>query len=474
MSDRERLEVSIFKDLNYTKTFISSIMRTDIQNGLGKRMIDLVFDLTESLKEVAYKGLVFEPGGAVSKTYVTVNFDCHVSMFGGAAYEMHKQHDSSPFARVLPGLHDVDTNLIIRCSSEDGPFEYPASRASVDYLRYGKNGQVFNRAASPLSYLLERIVGIIRDSLEPAVDVIAKRYRLDVKGETHWLILKHPDHHTPDDKTCMYQEVVGDLFRVKIVDEGAMMKVQVEVEAQDETTSESVTDHVFEMIIRVTDSPPPLIESDYDKIGGACVENKRLCFFNTIGSLLDRSVISMWHQMEVKNNAALENVAKQMRGKCAQDFLRILYIFLTEMRDSSGANDTWIDKEANVNMLPMRPSHVIKSRMIDQLGMYALPLNIFFFLTNFIEPCVQASTVSTMDVFEFTDGNHGFREVIEAFQEAFPENKKAAFMSPEDILQIYVEAFERDLLSRDDERLAEANERFVMSREDDGLRFASP
>lgn len=461
----ERLEVSIFKDLNYTKTFISSIMRTDIRNGLGSTMIELVRALSTGLEDLTYRGLAYTlPGGlstsehhnrrpTLSDEEFQVKFGCHVSMFGGSAFEMYRQNDSSRFAHVLPGLHDVDTNLFLRCSSEQESFEYPISRVSVDRLRSGQ-GSALQQSHSPLSFLLAEVVSIIRTHVEDAVlgGRIQLEYDLNVKGETHRLSLEQPDHPSGD-RTCLYTELVHDLFRVKIVDEGIMLKVQVEVKPVDRATFESVTDHVFELIIELTDRLPSLqgFDSAFGIIRGVNVDKKRISFFKTTASLLDRSVMYRMHRMmEGKDSRAEANKAK---GKCAQDFLRVLYIFLTEMEDSSGANDTWIHEKTNLHTLPMRPGHVIKYRMIDKIGNLALPLDIFFFLTSFLEPCVQASTISTIDVFESADETHGFREIIETFQEAFPERAKAAFLSSEEIKQMFFEYAESMLMSMEDDHL---------------------
>lgn len=55
----ERLEVSIFQDLDYTKTFISSVMRTDIENGLGNMMINLMRQLKMGLLDLTYTGRIY-------------------------------------------------------------------------------------------------------------------------------------------------------------------------------------------------------------------------------------------------------------------------------------------------------------------------------------------------------------------------------------------------------------------------------
>lgn len=424
----QRLEVSIFQELNYTKTFISSVMRTDIENGLGKIMINLVRDLTSGLDGLTYRGRIPDErtGHPLTDEEQWLKFGSQISLFGGSAFEMYRQNDDPRFAHVLPGLHDVDANLHLACFSENEHFEHPVSRESIDRLRAGTENTL-EQPNSPLSFLLGNIVDLIKTSVGRATNRgdFKKEYELDVgvNSSVHTLHLREPDKPV-NDPTCVHTEIIeGGLFRVKVVDEVGMMKVQVEVKPYDIVTEESVTDHVFELIIPIMDDSTRMegFDSAFDIIQDIKVDIKERSFIKTTASLLDRAIMVF----------GLGD--RKMEGKCAQDFLRILYLFLTELQYSS----TWIRNKFNILAFPMRASHIIRLKMIETLGERATPLDIFLFVSSFIETCVRASTVKAIDVFRSNDSSHEFEEVIECFKDAFPASRDRSFVSSSDVRKIF-------------------------------------
>ena len=437
----ERLEVSIFRDLDYTKTFVSSVMRTDTPDGMGQTVLGLVRSLSEDLEGLKYTGKMYmwpeydgkmrwerSPDVTVSLSASEENwlsFNPRVSIFGGAAYELYKQREKSPFANVLPGLHDVDAVLHLGCFSDAGAhFEHPLSRGSIDRCKSAVTGSsAIDQRNSPLSFLLKNIVSIISNHLGDGG--VQTKHRLD---DATPLVLQRPDLPA-DGENCFYTKEINDVFRVKVVDVGFQLRVQVDITVADEVTRRAVTDHVFELIIALHESSS--FQTDFyrsfNSFEGMLVRRKMTLFFDTTASLMDRAVRSI-----SLDQATAE--AKLMKGKCAQDFLRILYIFLTELADTS----SWIHESIPVLQVPVGENHAIKMKMITTLPERASFVEIFGFLASFIEPCVEASTIPTINVFDSAEssGVHALRDIIDAFQNSFPGSLDKSFLPRDDILEI--------------------------------------
>lgn len=186
----ERLEVSIFKDLERSKNLISSVMRPDVEGGLGQLMFGVLPALEQRFSgDVVYTGKIRSTTGPLfpgdmSRVFAPEddiynkieqseeNWDMRVvlarfALFGGSAYHIHGKNDAGRFAHVLPGVHDVDANAFITCMSARKNFELPFSRSSVTRLRRlgGPEKDVLDRKDSPVSFILSLIVSATRDHI---------------------------------------------------------------------------------------------------------------------------------------------------------------------------------------------------------------------------------------------------------------------------------------------------------------------
>lgn len=144
----------------------------------------------------------------------------------------------------------------------------------------------------------------------------------------------------------------------------------------------------------------------YKTIGEIAVESEPLMFVKTAASLLDRGVRSM-----LVEETSHED--KQITGKCAQDFLRIVYLFLTTM--SLPEELRWTDQPMNIRQIPTTTGHAIRRQMEEMRGsQMATPLEVFMFISQFLEPCISASTITTLNVFE--PGTECFQKYRRPFQ----------------------------------------------------------
>lgn len=430
---RERLEVSIFKDLDPNKTLISSVMYRGVENGVGRMMVDLLPVLEREAGDFMYRGRV-RIGPPSKHPFFNTNImategvdgyntrlsedekvvltDCKFFLFGGSAYQLHKENDNSKFSHILPGLHDVDLNCFLRSFCQDKGFEHPLSRPSIDRLRKSSNGAL-DQSDDVLSFILNKMVTTIRDHIvrvSSQHDFVTS-YDLTVDETTSQVVLITPDESI-EDSTCMYSELVADYFRIKIVDEVSLMKIQVEVRPMDSRNRATFTDHAFEMILSLGDAP--LNHQPFEKILGVNVETKDVLFQNTISALIDRSVNAI--QME-EGSACSRN----LQGKCSQDFLRIVYVLLEELDKEGGGFAT---KEMSTIAFKPGRGVPILAKMFETLGPRSTPIKIFIFVSKFVGLCVKATTLTHSDIpvsvskETFTE----FDRIISMFRNAFEDN----------------------------------------------------
>ncbi len=460
---KERVEVSIFKELDYSKNLISSVMRPEIEGGVGQMMFGILPALESSFSDsVFYHGkirstaasslpppppppphaphqhqhvdsrLVYGPeppgGYPQSEEDRCMIVSARFALFGGSAYHVHKENDSGKFSHVLPGVHDVDANAFIVCDSSHPSFEMPFSRSSVDRLK--KQMDILDGEDSPISFILSRIVSVIRDqTLEGANSGdFVDEYDLLVDGSTNRVVLETPGLPEDGDDSLVYAEVVGDLFRVKVVDGVQILIVQVDVNARDTTRNVSFVDHVFELIIPFGNPRPP--SEMFERIRGIEVETKEVLFANTMSALLNRSIESLCLSGEEPCDG------KRLQGKCAQDFLRLVYLLLTEMGTSGNG---WSTRPVDFRRFRLQQGGPIMGEALMRLGLGATPLKLFMFVSRFVRVCVQASTFSDMEIDE-SSIDRDFARILSVFREAFRADDTETFVSGDEIKRILEEA----------------------------------
>lgn len=485
MATKENLEVSIFKDIDASKTIVAAVMNPSVTSGVGSMMFRLLPVMGTAMGTMTYTGDLrnvtsnapdeethgFNPNAKPDEKieYSTeiaaknVNFSISNKFFvlGGAAYHMHKINDNSPFARVLPGVHDVDVEFHshVTGTGVDLYYEHPFSRSCISRLKEGissntgKDVSVLNQPDNILSSILNKMITTIRNHIlyeTQAPKSIDRDYDLLINGKTHRVRLNPP--YTPGlvEEDLLYSEIVSNFYRIRVVDERCMLKVQVEIKARDIDAGFSAMDHAFEVIMLVTRgdsvhhsnmSPPKQVVN----IQGIDVFNKKWLFNSNMASLMDRSTAATKIGMGDPKGIL-------SAGKCAQDFLRVVYLLLDGL---NSPKPRWVETKSYSKIFGVRSGEYggeeNMNEMMTKLGQSATPIEVFMFITRYIEPCVRASKISTIDVFRDVEINtrtstmgRDFRTIVDNFQNSFSQSPEL-IAQREDIERRLVEIHEQKL-----------------------------
>lgn len=450
MSIEEKLEVSIFKDIEHEKTMIAAVMDPNIPNGVGPMLIRLVPKIKTMLDNLRYTGRVRilrsveDPNGEQEEevdtpSYLTatshdLTFANDVVVFGGTAYHLHKINDNSPFSHILPGVHDVDVNVKLRVdgfpSVDDGTPEDPLNVTSVNRLVEGLDNEsghavsIFDHPDSILSFVLRNMVSTIRDHIIEETQPprrIARDYDLSVNGNTNKIRLNPPFMFDQGADDFLYSEVVANFFRIKIAFDGGMLKTQVEIKARDSRKGISGIDHAFEAIMIVPkDNPNWKSPLSTQNIRGIDVYTKKQLFGDNLASLIDRAAANADVKLDM-------HTRRQFAGKCAQDFLRVVYVLLDGLQEDK---PRWVETKSMTRMFGVRAGADTRDEMMKELGMLGTPIEVFMFLSGYVEPCIKASRIQHMDVFKNEDEikrtrtvGRDFKEIIDEFKKGFPPGK---------------------------------------------------
>lgn len=403
---RERVEVSIFSDSD--KSIISTIMNPRVPNGIGEIMFNVVRDITDRCSRLTYTGPNFvldldetnRQNNAVYKwdtRDTTVDLRSCLYLFGGSAYQVHAANDDSRFAHILPGVHDIDVvgefrtiNPYDRASDNHSKFDLiaaPFERVCIDDLMKENVGDpLYQRGL--LSFCLREMTRIIRTNLRK---VYPKRFYYRRTKSSNMpdevkivsATLKDPTD-VDDDQVLIHQEIVNEIFLLEVVDEGDMIKVQVEVGgALGDTVA---TDHVMEIVLKV-DSTNVAHRYERKVIGGIVVESKKTLFYKNMKSAISRreNAIAIDQPGHVYRHLVSEQI-----GKCAQDILRIAYIILTDLdTDDIDGPGPWVHTPVSIPGLPSTAGRVKRT-----------PIEHFIEAMQFLTPCIDRSGIGTFHLHE--------------------------------------------------------------------------
>ena len=457
----EKLEVSIFKEIEHEKTMIAAVMDPNIEDGVGPMLIRLVPKIKTMFNNLRYTGKVrilehvedpgarprFQPNGGKKgeeeeqeeevPSYLTADrhdlkFDNDVVVFGGTAYHLHKINDNSPFSHILPGVHDVDVDVKLVISGfpdvSDGLPEHPFNITSVNRLVEGVDNSsgvainLLNQSDSILSFILRNMVSTIRDHIIEETQSprgISREYDLFVNGNTNKVLLNPPFVFGEED--FLYSEVVSNFFRIKVEFDGGMLKTQVEIKARDSRKGVSGLDHAFEAIMIIPRDNPswkPILRTQ--RIRGIDVYTKKRLFGDNLASLIDRAASNVKEDLDT-------HTRRQFAGKCAQDFLRVLYILLDGLQEDK---PRWVETKSMTRMFNVRAGADTRDEMMKELGSLGTPIEVFMFLSAYVGPCIEASQLKQIDVFKGEEEikrtktmGRDFRTIIDAFKKGFPQGK---------------------------------------------------
>lgn len=472
MSTEENLEISIFKDIDASKTIVAAVMNPSVSRGVGPMMLKLLPALDTAMGTMTYTGdlrnvLVeecdeFNPNGDVIQDYSeisgnNVKFSISNKFFvlGGAAYHLHKTNDNSPFSHILPGVHDVDVEFHSTISGEgvDESYEHPFSRSCINRLKNGVSSNsgehvsVLNQPDNILSSILNRVVATIRHHIAYETQGpigIDRDYDLFIRGRMHKVQLNFPVTPGIEDPDLLYSEVVSNFYRIRVVDEGRMLKVQVEIRARDTDANFSAMDHVFEVVMLVSNSNEQPSKRVV-KILDTYVFNKERLFESNMASLLDRSTVATKLGLDDTNGIL-------SAGKCAQDFLRVVYLLLDGLNTPE---PRWVETKRYTKIFGVRSGDFGGEKnmkeMVNRLGLFATPIEVFMFITRYIKPCVTKSHISMMDVFRNVDSEtrtwalgRDFKDIVNTFQKKFSQSPEL-LAQREDINRSIVEILEKEL-----------------------------
>lgn len=450
MSDfqsREALEVSIFKEIEHEKIMIAAVMNPAVENGVGPMLMRISPKIKTMLKNLTYTGKIYRVKDNENGTTESilgdkihdVTFDAHVVIFGGTAYHIHKINDRSKFSHILPGIHDVDVmvDLVI-----DVPFattrilepEHPLYIASLERLvkdlknSSGEGVSIFNQENNILSFILRTMVETIREHIIQETSTergISRDYGLFVNGRLNPVNLVSPYKPGKSRSNILYEEVVANFYRILVVVEEKMLKVQVEIRCRDRYKNVSSMDHVFEIVMSAKDynNDNHLYPADnVENINGFDVYDKKKLFQDNLISLINRVSHAKHSGVESLNG-------RYSSGKCAQDFLRVVYILLHGLQES---RPRWVETNMHIWMSGVNDKFQgIVRDMVQNMGREGSPIEMFLFLSKYIEPCISASQIRNIDVFERSDEDtrtrsigRDFRTIIQEFKKGFPNAKE--------------------------------------------------
>ena len=391
MSIQERVEVSIFKEDVPKKTIISSIMNPRVNNGLGEVLFDLLRDLTLETSQMSYSGpcfLIDNENSSMGKEVhewkdLSVSLDSCFHLFGGSVYQIHAANDNSRYQHILPGVHDIDVKAVFMAHHLNEEFNsvivHPFERSSIDEL-INMGGDILNQRGM-LSFILSEMTRIIRNKLEslrPKKFYYRHTSELSQPNEVEVVNAVYTEN---DDESVLHKEIVNDIFIYKIVDEGSMFKLQLEVTAKMGDLIE--TDHVFEIVIVPGEQYKGIICNQLQNIGGIFIETKKELFFQNMKSMSNRAFAA-----EKFKQDGNDYFYKFTIGKCALDVLRVCYLVLTDLDNEF----PWVTKPDQFNLF--------SEFITDERFAYAkrTPIELFIIFLQYVSPCIERSGIKNFNL----------------------------------------------------------------------------
>ncbi|AAK14562.1 EsV-1-147 [Ectocarpus siliculosus virus 1] len=387
-SNTERLEVSIFRE-DKNKTMISSIMNPRVRGGMGTIMLDIARDVTARVPTLCYTGRAWTISRDLEYTLsdedVVMNFKTCTYLFGGSVYQIHAENDKSRFSHILPGIHDIDLlceifpdpSLVARHGGGYGSnqelarlFDPPV----VEDLLRKKHDDVLNQPG-PMPYVLRELVSTVRKRLK---SVTPKKYyyrKTDAEPYPDEIEII-PSVLEPDSEELIYQEIVDEIFLIRVAHENINTKIQVEVRGQ---MGDFVGhDHVLEIIFDQTKLESRIDCGDLVKVNGIFVDSKKNLFHMNMMSGFSRLTLGK----ELSDIPGQESESHHAFGKCALDVLRLTYIILTDLDSAS----PWVTT-------PVYDRAISVELPISFKGTAMTPISYFIVYMAFMAPCVDRSGV---------------------------------------------------------------------------------
>lgn len=246
---------------------------------------------------------------------------------------------------------------------------------------------------------------------------ISRDYELFVNGDVHQLRLNTPYNYHEDKSGLLILRSLPTSFASKSCLNQIMLKIQVEVKARDKQKRVSAVDHVFEAIMIISDNAMNWKGvPQFTEINGIQVKRKQELFHSNMAPLVNRVA-------SITKVGPTTLFGKLFAGKCAQDVLRIVYILLDGLQEDK---PRWVETKSTTSILNVEDGKDICDAMMKELGRLGTPIEIFTFISSYIEPCVTASRSRYMDVFENDEdikrtGTIGrdFGDIIDAFKSSF-------------------------------------------------------
>ena len=390
MSVQERVEVSIFKDDVPGKTIISSIMNPRVRNGLGEILFDLLRDLTRETQHMSYNGpcYFFDRENSTGGNQIYLWKDLNVSiesclyLFGGSVYQIHAANDNSRYQHILPGVHDIDTLGIFVVHHIDNdiliditdPFIGETIDSSLEL-----GGDILNQKGL-FSFCLSEMTRIIKNKL---VSIKPKKFYYRHTSDS-----SVPDEveiinaiFTNNDDDILHQEIINNIFIYKIVNEGHLFKLQIEVTAKMGNIIE--TDHVFELVIEKGNQYMGNICKKLQNIGGIFLESKEELYIKNMKSMSSRAYMAE----TLKEDGDDENSEFSV-GKCALDVLRICYLILTDLDNV----EPWVTTPTLFRILSdFGDDNTYFNKKVT-------PIELFIIFLRYVSPCVERSGIKKFNL----------------------------------------------------------------------------
>ena len=429
MESVERLETSIFKHISKEKTLVSAVMNPNIDNGMFNIILDIVRLCDIEFKNFEYNGKVFmirnKTGGdekivkgfnpkaaidenkylEVYQSEENVNLKMNIDSFvmGGAAYELHSRLSDPRFKVYLPGVHDIDCEVKISLNDEYIRAGIVTPFIDVIIEDHKQNGDFLNQS-SLLSVFLRHIINTCETRLTGSSPLLKYSRFMDNK---HMFVNVLPQTVSENDDV-LYSNIIDDVFLIKIVEDGNMLKIQIDLLLSDGVLKDS--DHVLEFIFSVSSKRENTAETlsytpfPTDKV--VYIENIPVMTTPYLASSalaagLDRSFKS--------TQCAFLSDISMFGGKCSQDFLRMVYIIVSDL----GKENPFVNKKFKSKIVYTREgkeffkgnnkdlmfiTHKYASTFIDR----------FIASVKYLKICIEFSGISLID-----DSNVKLGEILD-------------------------------------------------------------
>ena len=384
-------EALIFKD-HPNKYGVSTLMHTDFRN----RLIHAVLHAEQRMEEFVADG-------------VRPNKKRRFCAFGGAAYVFHAMDLNSPFAHVLPKIHDMDFTIELISEDDirgdtytgDG---YKRRGNSVPKLS-SESAEEYASKKHMCNNVLAQFIRTITRALVESLDApLSVSTAIALNGSNVTIVNPvNVDTAIMNDFLQEYVETVfTEHFMISTIANSSEFRVHVNIAYS--VDNRTYMDHVVEFIYLVNDLPTPPSFSRLLTLHDLGVQvwsqTLKILYTNTLDAVYDRAcaVKIARHHENIENTGLFI-------GKCSQDILRIAFVILHELHSQQKSFLTTTRPEFVAGeKIPTIDDDGLCSKMLKMTNVTFLEFT--FEVLNGIRDCTSFAAMacrSSRDAFDTND-----------------------------------------------------------------------